>query len=400
MKINDDHMLCHDDGIPYPFKLSPNFWTRFEPSLLLMHYTVGSTAESAINHLTTSKNKVSAHLVISRTGEITQLVPFDKQAWHAGFSYWEQKSNINRYAIGIELDNDGPLKGGPGQWRSPSTKKTYPDEQVMTATHWKEFREKGWLKFPEPQIQATLEVAKLLKEHYQLVDVIGHEDVSRSKIDPGPAFPMEWFRKQMFDRTGAVIEVYETDKKSTIYQETETGDKPNVIDSDKVILLPRGTPVKVRKTVSPVPPEDTGRMKTQKKKFKKARKKEKGKKGAKNAGAEVDPKTLLKLIVARQDGVKVTGWVAGDAVQQKKTIRDTKVFLKSGNKPIQDAAEHRGSPFKEETKLRILRIERELALVASLERKFVQGWVRKENLVPQGKFLYSPIDFRVDPLPE
>ncbi|RKF20940.1 1,6-anhydro-N-acetylmuramyl-L-alanine amidase AmpD [Alginatibacterium sediminis] len=50
--------------------------------------------------------RVSAHLVIKRDGSITQYVPFDKRAWHAGVSSYELRDNCNDFAIGIELEGD------------------------------------------------------------------------------------------------------------------------------------------------------------------------------------------------------------------------------------------------------------------------------------------------------
>ena len=48
--------------------------------------------------------KVSSHLYIKRSGEIIQFVPFDKRAWHAGQSSFENIKNCNDYSIGIELE--------------------------------------------------------------------------------------------------------------------------------------------------------------------------------------------------------------------------------------------------------------------------------------------------------
>ncbi|MGH8549105.1 MAG: 1,6-anhydro-N-acetylmuramyl-L-alanine amidase AmpD [Methylococcales bacterium] len=55
--------------------------------------------------------KVSAHVLIRRTGEITQYVPFDRRAWHAGQSSYDGRSNCNDYSIGIELEgaDDSPF---------------------------------------------------------------------------------------------------------------------------------------------------------------------------------------------------------------------------------------------------------------------------------------------------
>ena len=48
--------------------------------------------------------KVSSHILIKRTGEIIQFVPFNKRAWHAGVSTYKGKDNCNDFSIGIELE--------------------------------------------------------------------------------------------------------------------------------------------------------------------------------------------------------------------------------------------------------------------------------------------------------
>ena len=48
--------------------------------------------------------KVSAHLFLDRAGRVTQFVPFDKRAWHAGESRWRCRPGCNDYAIGVELE--------------------------------------------------------------------------------------------------------------------------------------------------------------------------------------------------------------------------------------------------------------------------------------------------------
>ena len=57
------------------------------------------------DYLNTIKGmKVSSHLFVKRTGEIIQFVPFDKRAWHAGKSSYDNVENCNDYSIGIELE--------------------------------------------------------------------------------------------------------------------------------------------------------------------------------------------------------------------------------------------------------------------------------------------------------
>ena len=56
--------------------------------------------------------EVSAHLLIKRSGEIVQFVPFDARAWHAGESSFQGRENCNDFSIGIELEgvDDGDFE--------------------------------------------------------------------------------------------------------------------------------------------------------------------------------------------------------------------------------------------------------------------------------------------------
>jgi N-acetyl-anhydromuramoyl-L-alanine amidase len=48
--------------------------------------------------------RVSAHVVVYRSGEPVQFVPFDKRAWHAGESEYQGRVSCNDFSIGIELE--------------------------------------------------------------------------------------------------------------------------------------------------------------------------------------------------------------------------------------------------------------------------------------------------------
>ncbi|MBL4712766.1 MAG: 1,6-anhydro-N-acetylmuramyl-L-alanine amidase AmpD [Gammaproteobacteria bacterium] len=48
--------------------------------------------------------QVSAHILIKRTGEVVQFVPFNERAWHAGQSMFEGRNVCNDFSIGIELE--------------------------------------------------------------------------------------------------------------------------------------------------------------------------------------------------------------------------------------------------------------------------------------------------------
>ena len=48
--------------------------------------------------------RVSSHLCIFRDGSVSQYVPFDQRAWHAGASSWQGRERCNDFSIGIELE--------------------------------------------------------------------------------------------------------------------------------------------------------------------------------------------------------------------------------------------------------------------------------------------------------
>ena len=83
--------------------------------MIVVHYTAGTSARTAAEFLAKEEVKASAHLVIGRQGELFQLVPFDTEAWHAGRSCYGGRANLNRYSIGIELDNLGRLQWQEGR---------------------------------------------------------------------------------------------------------------------------------------------------------------------------------------------------------------------------------------------------------------------------------------------
>lgn len=53
--------------------------------------------------------RVSAHLLVRRDGSVTQFVPFNRRAWHAGQSSWHGRADCNDFSIGIELEGRDDL---------------------------------------------------------------------------------------------------------------------------------------------------------------------------------------------------------------------------------------------------------------------------------------------------
>ncbi|HEX7031053.1 MAG TPA: 1,6-anhydro-N-acetylmuramyl-L-alanine amidase AmpD [Gammaproteobacteria bacterium] len=108
--------------------------------------------------------EVSAHLFIRRDGGMTQFVPFDRRAWHAGKSLWCGRDRCNDFSIGIELEgvDDAP--------------------------------------YADAQYDVLAAVLEALQATYPGLDpsaVTGHCDIAPGrKTDPGPAFDWALLRQR------------------------------------------------------------------------------------------------------------------------------------------------------------------------------------------------------------
>jgi N-acetylmuramoyl-L-alanine amidase len=213
MKIRN-HRLSFDDGNAVAFVASPHTGPVIVPRFLVIHYTAGSSAAGAISWFQNPASRVSAHLVVARDGKITQMVPFNREAWHAGQSRWGSYAGLNFHSIGVELDNAGHLIRSGGKWVSPLTRRSYPDSEVTVANHKNDppgAAPSGWHAYTPAQIEATLECGLAITKHYQLDDVLGHDDIAPGrKRDPGPDFPLDSLRARLFGRGDDHPERYRT----------------------------------------------------------------------------------------------------------------------------------------------------------------------------------------------
>jgi N-acetylmuramoyl-L-alanine amidase len=213
MKIRN-HRLVGAGNSPLPYLASAHHGGIITPRFLVIHYTGGGSAAGTIAWFRDPVSRVSAHLVIGRDGKVTQMVPLNREAWHAGQSRWGNLSGLNRHSIGIELDNAGCLIRSGGKWVSPLTRRSYPDSEVTVAPHKNDppgTVPSGWHAYTPEQIEATLECGMALTHHYALADVLGHDDISPGrKRDPGPDFPMASVRARLMGRGDDHPERYRT----------------------------------------------------------------------------------------------------------------------------------------------------------------------------------------------
>lgn len=73
----------------------------------MIHYTAMASCAEAQARLCDPQFEVSAHWLISETGQALALVDEAHRAWHAGAGEWAGLTDINSHSIGIELANTG-----------------------------------------------------------------------------------------------------------------------------------------------------------------------------------------------------------------------------------------------------------------------------------------------------
>ena len=141
---------------------------------LVLHYTAGEKKRAL--EIFTKKNSVSAHYLVDRKGQITQLVATTDKAWHAGVSSWGGQKDVNPRAIGIETVNLG---------------------YKHSMFHPKGTKVKGmkneWYTFDDALVSQTIKLSQHVIKLYPNIlphYVVGHSDVAPGrKVDPGPFFP-------------------------------------------------------------------------------------------------------------------------------------------------------------------------------------------------------------------
>ena len=164
------------------------------PDMIVLHYTAGTSAESSSIFLTRPDVSASAHLVIGRKGEVFQLVPFNIEAWHAGKSWYAGRGGLNRYLIGIELDNLGKLRFSGNLFVAECGRVVPPDEVYTDCSG---DHPTYWHRYTERQIRVLQEICSLLVETYPIRDVVGHSVITPRKIDPGPALEFAFSELQV-----------------------------------------------------------------------------------------------------------------------------------------------------------------------------------------------------------
>jgi AmpD protein len=116
--------------------------------------------------------RVSAHLFIDRRGAVSQFVPFDLRAWHAGQSSYRGRTGCNDFSIGVELEGTDTIE------------------------------------YESAQYSTLADVAARLMERYprlSLSGIVGHAEIAPGrKTDPGESFDWGRLYSDILQRIGAI----------------------------------------------------------------------------------------------------------------------------------------------------------------------------------------------------
>ena len=93
MEINREHRSPHHKA------------RTAKPTLIVLHASAGKSDAGDVSWMCSPKSGVSYHYLVGRDGEVYELVPPERIAYHAGVSEWKGVKHCNAYSIGVSWAN-------------------------------------------------------------------------------------------------------------------------------------------------------------------------------------------------------------------------------------------------------------------------------------------------------
>lgn len=250
------------DGIPYePARYQGSTIT---PIAHIVHDTASwlkkFSAKDYLRDPGSASAKPSVHLVAEIDGTLTQLVPLNKRANHAGSSSLDGRSGCNGFTTGIEIVNRGLMRR-----HSATHAITWFGEKVdieeagivemTTPQHGHGF----WEPYPAPQFQAVVDSTIAIFVAYKSIrNIYPHWHISpRRKVDTNPLFPLAKLRSLVLGRDDPDLERAEEESDEVTddaWATTRTpGDVLNMrawpsFQSEIILGIPDGSQVPVLRT--------------------------------------------------------------------------------------------------------------------------------------------------------
>ena len=127
------------------------------------------------------------------------------------------QTGLNKYAIGIEIDNPGRLTKSGDKFTSWFGRE-YPPEKVIAAVHRNESKLSYWHTYAEAQLEMVFALCRLLHGYYSITTIVGHEVIAPArKVDPGPAFPLDRLRQEILNIDSRRIDSAPEEERQSIH---------------------------------------------------------------------------------------------------------------------------------------------------------------------------------------
>lgn len=186
------------------YSRAKNIGDKIVPTIVVLHDTAGRLDKfNSANYLLTAPRGVSVHFVVERDGTITQQVPTNRRAGHAGTSEYHGQKGCNNFSIGIEIVNPGRMTDAGGGRARTWFKETY--DVAEAGIHFIQTKEHGagwWMDYEPEQIAALEALLHALFDYVPtLTDIVTHWYVSPGrKVDTNPLFPLESLKARVLGR--------------------------------------------------------------------------------------------------------------------------------------------------------------------------------------------------------
>ncbi len=162
-------------AIKKDFPASQYMQEKTNKNAIILHHTVGASAQSSINTWLQDPQRVCTHFIIERDGTAYQLFNLDYWGYHLYVASpgnkvdIEFKKNASRYdkgSIGIELCNFGPITVRNNRYYNLYNQSIDPDDVIKLDFRGYQY----WEKYDPRQIEGLRKVLLELLEIYPQID--------------------------------------------------------------------------------------------------------------------------------------------------------------------------------------------------------------------------------------
>lgn len=184
---------------------SEYFNSEVKKDTIILHHTVSKVGKYVKDwfEYDNGKVKVATTYVVDKDGTIRELFNPYYWAYHTGTN---NRDNIDKRSIGIEIVNEGGLKRKKDKYTWGDHKATYDGEVFTAEKKWRDFE--YFAKYTPEQVKAVGELLEYLlarfdikrecvanldydEKYFTSCGVIAHSNIRKDKTDISLAYPLD-----------------------------------------------------------------------------------------------------------------------------------------------------------------------------------------------------------------